>query len=81
MSIQELEQYLSNNELPSQIKLNKATTINNTATFIDTNLSRLKLWKGDINKHPSYWHLMELVKVIQSDPNTSSAAASSSSLS
>lgn len=65
MTIQELEEFLSSNKIPETVNLNKAVRINDTAVFINTNMMRLKAYKGDIANHPSYWHLCELVEVLK----------------
>lgn len=64
MTIQELEEFFQNTEVPKNTMLNQATKITDPEVFITTNIPRLKTWKGDVEQCPSYWHLMELVKVL-----------------
>lgn len=64
MSIQELESFFQTTEYPKSLKLNKSATLNNTDTFIDTCLTRIKEWNGDLEKCPDYWHIMELVEFL-----------------
>jgi len=67
MTLPELEHFLTTTEIPNTVNLNKAVRVNDTAQFIETNLSRIQSYKGDINRHPSYIHLMDLVRVVNEE--------------
>lgn len=65
MSIQELESFFKTTEYPQSLQLSKSAKLNNTDTFIDTCMTRIKEWKGDLDKCPDYWHIMELVEYLK----------------
>lgn len=65
MTLHDLEEFFSTAELPDTIQLDKAHHITNVSIFVDTNLLRAGLWKGDPDKCPSILHLRKLVNVLQ----------------
>lgn len=66
MPIPELESFFKTTEDPKSIKLTKTVTLNNTDTFINTCMIRIRNGrKGDLDKCPVYWHIMELVEYLK----------------
>lgn len=67
MTIEQLADFFNTHPVPPGTMLNAATTIEDPQKFLSVNFDMAKEWKGDVNKCPSYWHLCDLVKVIQGD--------------
>lgn len=65
MTLQELESFFATAELPDTIQLDRASRITNVRNFVDTNILRAGLWKGDPDKCPPILHLRQLVNVLQ----------------
>lgn len=67
MNIFELEAYFHGIDLPRTIKLNKATTITDVKSSVETNIDRAKRWKGDPDRNPSLWFLQSLHQVLEKE--------------
>lgn len=76
MTIQEIQEFFSQHEVPAGTQLYPGTKIEDPRLFLEVNIDVIKEWKGDLNKCPSYWHLCDLVKVIEAQHQTSDQPAS-----
>lgn len=68
MSVDELEAYFKNVEMPKEVKLTKGVTITDTRQFVDTQLTIIRHNAGDIGLK-SLERLVTLKKIIDSNHN------------
>ncbi len=64
MTIEQLEEFFDTHPVPPDTMLNPATRIEDPKKFLEVNFDVVREWKGDPNKCPSYWHLCDLVGVV-----------------
>jgi len=70
MTVQELEEFFKNNPIPKNTQLNPAMLIVDPDRFIEVNMGVIRVWKQDLEKCPSYWHLCELIRVMSGSDDT-----------
>ncbi|MGV3760945.1 DUF6965 family protein [Parapedobacter sp.] len=64
MAIEALKTFFANHPIPENTMFNATMKIADPRLFLETNLNVVDEWKGNLDKCPSYWHLCDLVKVL-----------------
>jgi len=71
MTIEELKTFFANHPVPKNTMLNAATKILDPVAFLGANFGTIESWKGNLDNCPGYWHLCDLVRVLElSQPKT-----------